>query len=245
MLPVLALNAWLRYDCITRSLAKLPGVDSILEIGTGLGAVGARLAARYGYVGLEPSKESCAVARRRIEPLGGTVICGDVTALDPGEVFALACAFEVIEHIEDDEGSLRLWRKHIRPGGWVMLSTPPFQSRFGPLDRGGGHYRRYEPDWMAELLVKTGFKEPRIWLYGFPLGYALEAARNGLATLSRKEKEGESFAERTESSGRWWQPPDWLAPVTQAATLPFRIMQRPFLGTRYGTGLFALAQRRD
>jgi len=117
-------------------------------------------------------------------------------------MFALACAFEVIEHIEDDEGSLRLWRKHIRPGGWVMLSTPPFQSRFGPLDRGGGHYRRYEPDWMAELLVKTGFKEPRIWLYGFPLGYALEAARNGLATLSRKEKEGESFAERTEASGQ-------------------------------------------
>lgn len=243
MLPVLALNAWLRYDCISRSLAALPGVDSILEVGTGLGAVGARLARRYGYVGLEPSRESCAVARSRIEPLGGTVICGDVTALDPGDMFAVACAFEVIEHIEDDAGSLRLWREHIHPGGWVMLSTPPFQSRFGPLDRASGHYRRYEPDWMAELLVQTGFKEPRIWLYGFPLGYALEAARNGLAALSRKEEV--SLAEHTEASGRWWQPPDWLAPVTQATTLPFRLMQRPFLGTRFGTGLFALAQRSD
>ncbi len=243
MLPVLALNAWLRYDCIARALAALPEVDSILEVGTGLGAVGARLARRYKYVGLEPSAESCAVARRRIEPLGGTVICGDVTALDPGDLFGLACAFEVIEHIEDDAGSLRLWREHIRPGGWVMLSTPPFQSRFGPLDRASGHYRRYEPDKMAELLLETGFNEPQVWLYGFPLGYALEAARNGLAALSRKEEV--SLAEHTEASGRWWQPPDWLAPVTQAATLPFRVIQRPFLRTRYGTGLFALAQRRD
>ena len=243
MLPVLALNAWLRYDCISRSLAALPGVDSILEVGTGLGAVGARLARRYGYVGLEPSRASCAVARSRIEPLGGTVICGDVTALDPGDMFAVACAFEVIEHIEDDAGSLRLWREHIRPGGWVMLSTPPFQSRFGPLDRASGHYRRYEPDWMAELLLQTGFKEPRIWLYGFPLGYALEAARNTLAAVSRKEKV--TLAEHTEASGRWWQPPNWLAPVTQAATLPFRVIQRPFLQTRLGTGLFALARRRD
>ena len=46
----------------------------------------------------------------------------------------LAVAFEVIEHIEDDAEALRLWREHLRPGGWVMLSTPPFQSRFGALD---------------------------------------------------------------------------------------------------------------
>jgi SAM-dependent methyltransferase len=241
--PVLALNAWLRYDCISRSLAELPGVDSILEIGPGLGAVGARLASRYGYVGLEPSKTSCAIAKSRIEPLGGTVICGDVKALAPEDIFAVACAFEVIEHIEDDAGALRLWREHIRPGGWIMVSTPPYQLRFGALDRVAGHFRRYEPDRMAELLVQTGFKEPRIWLYGFPLGYALEAARNTLAGLSRTERK--SLAERTEASGRWWQPPDWLAPVTQAATFPFRLMQRPFLRTRYGTGLFALAQRSD
>ena len=243
MLPVITLNAWLRYDCISRSLARLPEVDSILEIGPGQGALGARLARRYRYVGLEPSPESCAIARRYIEPAGGTVVCGEVTALDPGELFALAGAFEVIEHIEDDAGSLRLWREHLRPGGWVMLSTPPFQSRFGPLDRASGHCRRYEPDDMASLLLETGFKEPEIWLYGFPLGYALEAARSMLARMSRKD--GSTIAERTAASGRWKQPPNWLAPLTQAATLPFRVIQRPFLRTRLGTGLFAVAQRRD
>jgi SAM-dependent methyltransferase len=242
VLPVLALNAWLRYDCVARSLDRLPEVDSILEVGTGLGAVGARLARRYRYVGLEPSPTSYAAARRNIEP-AGRVICGDVTALDPGELFAMVVAFEVIEHIEDDAESLRLWRDHLRPGGWVMLSAPPFQSRFGPLDRASGHYRRYEPENMGRLLVDSGFKDPQIWLYGFPLGYALEGARNALASAGRQDDR--TLAEHTEASGRWWQPPNWMAPVTQAATFPFRVMQRPFLSSRLGTGLFALAQRRD
>jgi SAM-dependent methyltransferase len=240
VLPVLTLNAWLRYDCIERSLARLPEIDSILEVGPGLGALGARLARRYRYVGLEPSPEACAMARHNIEPVGGTVICGDATALDAGALFALVGAFEVIEHIEDDAASLRLWREHLRPGGWVMLSTPP---RFGPLDRAGGHYRRYEPEKMAELLLTAGFIEPQIWLYGFPLGYALEAARSVLARTSSKE--GITMAEKTADSGQWRQPPNWLAPLTAAATWPFRVIQRPFLNTRLGTGLFALAQRGD
>lgn len=243
MLPGLPLNAWLRYDCIVRSLAGLPEVDSILEIGTGLGAVGARLARRYTYVGLEPSPESCAIARRNIEPAGGKVICGDITALDAGELFALVGAFEVIEHIEDDAATLRLWREHVRPGGWVMLSAPPFQSRFGPHDRTVGHFRRYEPEQMAKLLVETGFTDPQVFLYGFPLGYALETARHVLARTSNQE--GSTMAEQTAASGRRRQPPKWLAPVTQGVTLPFRVIQRPFLHTRLGTGLFALAQRRD
>jgi SAM-dependent methyltransferase len=243
VLPLLTLNAWLRYDCIERSLARLPEVDSILEIGTGVGALGARLARRYTYVGLEPSPETCAIARSQIEPAGGTMICGDVTALDAGDLFALVGAFEVIEHIDDDAASLRMWREHLRPGGWVMLSTPPFQSRFGALDRAGGHYRRYEPEQMAELLAEAGFAEPQLSLYGFPLGYALEAARSLLARIPSAH--GSTMAEQTAASGRWRQPPNWLAPLTQGATLPFRVLQRPFLHTRLGTGLFALAQRRD
>jgi SAM-dependent methyltransferase len=243
VLPGLPLNAWLRYDCIARSIASLPDIDSILEIGTGKGAVGARLARRYEYVGLEPDPESYAIARANIEPAGGKVICGDVTALEPGETFALVGAFEVIEHIEDDAGTLRLWREHVRPGGWVMLSAPPFQSRFGPHDRTVGHFRRYDPEQMAKLLTDAGFSDPQILLYGFPLGYALEAARHGLARISGPV--GNTMAEQTAASGRRRQPPTWLAPITEGVTLPFRVLQRPFLRTRLGTGLFAVAQRRD
>jgi SAM-dependent methyltransferase len=240
VLPVITLNAWLRFDCIASALRKRPDVESILEVGTGVGALGARLARKYRYVGLEPDPVSCETARHNIEP-AGCVLCGDVTALQPGDVFDMVAAFEVIEHIEDDAGALRSWREHVRPGGWVMLSTPPFQSRFGPLDHAGGHFRRYEPELMRQLLLDTGFESPEILLYGFPLGYALEAARMMNARLSKPT--GTTMAEQTAASGRWAQPPNWLAPATQAATFPFRLLQRPFLRTRLGTGLFALARR--
>lgn len=237
------LNAWLRYDCIARSIASLPNIESILEIGTGKGAVGARLARRYRYVGLEPDPEAYAMARGNIEPSGGKVIRDDVSALGPADLFDLVGAFEVIEHIEDDAGTLRMWREHVRPGGWVMLSAPPFQSRFGPHDRTVGHFRRYEPEQMAELLNGAGFVDPQVFLYGFPLGYVLETARHMLARVSTPA--GSTMAEQTAASGRRRQPPRWLAPVTQGVTLPFRVIQRPFLRTRLGTGLFAVAQRRD
>lgn len=123
-----------------------------------------------------------------------------------------------------------------------MLSVPPYEARWGPSDVIAGHYRRYEPARLLDLLVASGFDEPRVSLYGFPLGFALQTARNVLARVSPTDG---SIAERTAASGRWHQPPDWLAPVTQAATAPFRVLQRPFLNTRLGTGLFAVARRRD
>ena len=240
MPPALPLNAWLRYDCVARELARLPGVDSVLEVGVGLGAVGARLALTYRYVGLEPSPESCEIARRNIEPAGGRVICGDIGALAPGEKFAVVAAFEVIEHIEDDHAVLAAWRAHVRPRGWVMLSAPPFQARYGPHDRSVGHYRRYEPQQMRKLLEESGFSEVRILLYGFPLGFALETARHVIARAS--DQKDKTMAEQTALSGRLRQPAAWLGPVTQGLTLPFRLLQRPFLNTELGTGLLAVAR---
>jgi 16S rRNA A1518/A1519 N6-dimethyltransferase RsmA/KsgA/DIM1 with predicted DNA glycosylase/AP lyase activity len=54
MAPPLTINGWLRYDVVARLLSGLPSVDTIIEIGTGMGSVGARLARHHRYVGVEP-----------------------------------------------------------------------------------------------------------------------------------------------------------------------------------------------
>jgi SAM-dependent methyltransferase len=240
-LPPLTLNAWLRYDVIRMLLRDGDEVERVLEIGAGGGAMGARLARRFEYVGVEPDARSFETARTRLAKVGhGTVVPGEASALDPSATFDLVCAFEVLEHIEDDAAALIAWRERLRPGGRILLSVPAHPSRFAAADRKAGHYRRYEPDQLAHLLHSVGFRDALVLSYGFPLGYLLEWGRNAVA---RRGEGKRSMAERTGQSGRYLQPPDWLSWPIRGVTAPFRWMQRPFLHTRLGTGLIALARR--
>jgi SAM-dependent methyltransferase len=213
----------------------------VLEVGAGQGAVGARLALSYRYVGVEPDQASCAVARSRIEPAGGQVVCGDISAVEPDASFDLVCAFEVLEHIERDAEAMASWVAHVRPGGWVMISVPPFQRRFGLTDRAVGHFRRYEPEQMRQLLLVSGLRDPQILLYGFPIGYALDAAKHTLARITTRT-DG-SLEERTAASGRWFQPKARLGGVITVLAAPFCLIQRPFHKTNLGSGLVAVAMR--
>lgn len=239
--PPFTLNAWLRYDLIERTLRALDGVESVLEIGAGRGALAARLAARYRYVGVEPDELSCEAAKAALRRVGsGEIVCGEVSALPPGDVFDAVCAFEVLEHIEDDAAALRSWRERARPGGRLLLSVPLYQRRYSAADRFVGHFRRYDPEPLGELLRETGFTDVRLMTFGFPLGHALEASRNLLARLASPD---ESREERTGASGRRFQPSARAGLATQALSAPFRLLQRPFYDTRLGAGLFAVALR--
>lgn len=244
-LPPLALNAWLRYDAINRLLPPPESVASILEIGVGRGGVGARLAQRTKrYVGVELDPESHEIAERNVCSVvpDARVLCGDVAAVvAPDETFDLVCAFEVVEHLEDDAGAIKAWSHYIRPGGHLMLSVPAFAERFGPWDELAGHFRRYDPATMTDLLTAAGFTDVKAVVYGFPLGFALEQARNVVARV-RNRRHTASVAERTTASARVMQPTSTRSVRSlELATLPFRALQRRVPDR--GTGLVVLARR--
>lgn len=199
--------------------------------------MGARLARRFRYVGYEPDPVSFRSAKRRIGS-HGTVI-NDVVPSEPSRLFHAIGAFEVLEHIEDDEATLRSWNRWLRPGGLIILSVPAHSRRFSHADRLVGHFRRYDRQSLEDLLRRCGFQEIRISAYGFPLGYLLESARN---LLARGRAVGE-MAERTRASGRLHQPPKYLAPLIRLGTAPFRWLQRGFVDTDLGTGYVAAGRR--
>ncbi len=232
-------NAWLRYDVIQRILP--PGITDVLEVGCGLGALGARLSQRYNYLGVEPDPTSFAVAQRRVSAAGSGEV-RNVTLESLGdERFDLVCAFEVLEHIEDDATALKEWGARLRPGGWLLLSVPAHQRRFGPADEMAGHFRRYDPAAMEALLTSCGFGAIEIRQYGFPLGYLLEAGRNQVGRRRVAAPASGSVAERTAGSGRLLQPSSArLGAAIRLGTAPFRVLQRPFTNT--GTGLVVLAR---
>lgn len=241
-MPPLAPRAWLRYDVVSRILDRL-APETALEIGCGQGAFGARLARRTDYLGVEPDADSFAVAYERITAVGGTVLNAASSDLDPGTTYDLVCAFEVLEHIEDDKGALAEWVTHLRPGGHLVLSVPAFQERFGPMDRHAGHFRRYSPEELTARLEEAGMSDIEITVYGWPLGYALEAVRNRIDAKKLTKVGDLSPEELTRSTGRTFQPRRTLSGRAIAvATAPFMALQR--LRPRAGTGLVAVAAKR-
>jgi 2-polyprenyl-3-methyl-5-hydroxy-6-metoxy-1,4-benzoquinol methylase len=239
--PPLTPMAWLRWDSITLALDQVRP-RRILEVGTGQGAMGWRLAQHAPYVGVEPDAQSFTIARDRLSVVpAAEVRNGDVSVVAAHERFDLVCAFEVLEHIDDDESALRAWRDRLEPGGHLLLSVPAHRDRFGACDVAVGHYRRYDRADIEAVLRATGFDVQWVRGYGAGLGHALEAWRNralaGESTSDRKQA--------TARSGRLWQPRAALGPVVAAGVTPFRLAQRPWSRRAAGVGYVVLAARVD
>lgn len=232
----------LRWDIVQRLLPVERGA-SILEVGCGEGAVAARLARRYDYLGVELDAASAATAAGRLAVIGrGEVRHGDLSSVEPARTFDLVLAFEVIEHIEDDVAALADWVRRLRAGGRLIVSTPAYQSRYGPMDELVGHFRRYEPARLAELLRDAGLSDAHVVHYGTPVAYVIEPVRNLIARRRIGPAQLESMAERTGHSGRMLQPRGrTLGVVIDAVTAPAKAVQRRF--PRRGPVLVASGRR--
>jgi glycosyltransferase involved in cell wall biosynthesis len=244
-LPPLTPHATLRWAVVAPLVASLvPG--RVLEIGCGRGAAGARIAALPGveYTGVEPDEQSYRAAAAVLGDLG-TVVNGtdDVVRDDGRGPWDMVCAFEVLEHLDDDRGALTRWRELTTPGGHLVLSVPAWQSRFGPMDEFVGHYRRYDPESLSGRLAETGWQEVRLVEYGQVAGPLLERVRNRVATRRMASPDAPRDQDaRTHGSGRLLQP------RRVATGLAVRVAMAPFAALRPvlpgpGTGLVAVARR--
>lgn len=118
--------------------------------------------------------ETC-VARLRSG--GAQAECGSATTLPFADrSFALVCAFDIVEHVEDDRSVLSEMARVLADDGRLVLSVPLFAARWTPFDAMCGHVRRYEPPAVLALLAEHGLEvvesggygmQPRQWLVDF------------------------------------------------------------------------------
>ncbi len=234
--PALSMGASLRLPLIERWL-RLLAPQSVVEVGCGMGAMGYRLATRFDYRGYEPDATSFDAAKRQLSGLPNADVRNSEIPDDPDRRFDLMVAFEVLEHIEDDQAAVELWSRWLNANGHLLLSVPANPERYGDMDAKVGHYRRYSRSRLAEVLGKAGFEVRGIESWGMPVGYLLETARN---VAARRRLQEASVG--TPGSGHLYQPPSTLGRTVELMMLPAALMQRPFRGTDHGIGFVAVGR---
>lgn len=151
----------------------------LLEVGCGNGALLHELA-QLGHraTGLETSAPARAMARAiaRAGESHQTIVAQP--ANDWHQRFDLVCAFDVLEHIEGDKDALDEWISWLRPAGYLCLSVPAHNHRWGAGDEWAGHYRRYDRQPLKKLLREHGLVIEHFECYGFPLANLTEAIGN-------------------------------------------------------------------
>jgi SAM-dependent methyltransferase len=126
----------------------------VLDLGAGIGTHSLQLVrVADEVVALEPDGELASILRARVDG-AVEVVEGDAASV-AGPFDAIVC-FNVLEHIADDEGTLRRLHELLAPGGALLLLVPAHPALYGTLDRSFGHERRYARRELHGKLVAAG-----------------------------------------------------------------------------------------
>ncbi|MBF0154793.1 MAG: class I SAM-dependent methyltransferase [Magnetococcales bacterium] len=163
----------------------------ILDLGSALGGNHPTCALHGEYVGLDLSPIATAHCRQRGVRL---MVAGDAQRLPFADAsFDLVVAFDIFEHLPDDQGSMReVWRV-LRPGGHVLFNVPCFQSLFSAHDLAFDHLRRYRKRAFVSKMASTGLRVEKASYWSFFIFPAVFFLRKVLkrATVDREEAESD------------------------------------------------------
>ena len=92
-------------------------------------------------------------ALSRLNAHGGLAVLGEITALPfPDCSFDLLCAFDIIEHIEDDRQAFSELGRVAKDDATVIFSVPLHPASWSAFDSLVGHVRRYDPNDLLAIL---------------------------------------------------------------------------------------------
>jgi SAM-dependent methyltransferase len=112
-----------------------------------------------------------AAAMARFRARGAAAAIGLINAMPFADAaFGLICAFDIVEHVDDDEAALAELARVAAPGAALLLSVPLHESAWTAFDDFVGHRRRYAPRELAAKLVRHGFAIERSAVYGMQPG---------------------------------------------------------------------------
>ena len=152
----------------------LPAKAKLLEIGCGTGH-NLRMLGEFGKVdALELDDEARGIAQKR---LGRKVMSAPLPELAgvKDRHYDLIGAFDVIEHIDDDEAAIASIASKLKPGGKFIMTVPAHQWMWSAHDVVNHHKRRYSKRSLRRLIEGSPLKLDRVGYFNsllFPVALA-------------------------------------------------------------------------
>ncbi len=169
--------------------AYFPAASRLLEIGCGTGYVLAGLARRFPgseLFGSDLHLAGLRFAAARVGP-AATLFQADARRLPFEHHFDVIGAFDVIEHIVEDEAVLREMHRAVRDGGGILITVPQHRFLWSGSDEAARHVRRYRAGELCGMVAAAGFEVVRPTSFVSLLFPAMVASR--LAGRLRRDRD--------------------------------------------------------
>jgi SAM-dependent methyltransferase len=203
----------------------------ILDAGCGSGRMLQELAA-YGEVsGIELDEDAAEMAAQRG---WGEVKVGRLEELPWDDAtFDLITSLDVVEHTPDDRVALAELRRVSKPGGWLLVTVPAYQTLWSLHDVANHHFRRYNRTTLTRPARDAGWEVERMTFFN-----SLPLAPAAVVRLAQRRKQMEDgYTPNVELS------PPWL---NSALDVPMRAEARWLgRGRKLPAGLSLLALLRN
>jgi len=135
-----------------------PKAVSLLEIGCGTGFVLSGFKEAFpnlALAGSEVFSEGLGFAAARLP--GVELFQMDARRIPFCEEFDVIGAFDVLEHIKQDEEVLAQMHQATRTGGGILITVPHHRFLWSPVDEFARHVRRYQTRELREKIKRAGF----------------------------------------------------------------------------------------
>lgn len=180
-------NWWYRERraIIARELRRLGRPGRALDIGAA-GGGNTRVLCAHGWqaVATDYSERAVELARER----GLPTMHADARRLPMGAAeFDLVTAFDVLEHIEEDDDAIAEIVRVLRPGGTALIAVPCDMALWSAHDVAVGHVRRYTRDGLRALVEGAGLIIDDLWSWNVLL--------RPVAAWRRRKSTGSDLAE--------------------------------------------------
>ena len=140
-----------------------PGAKSFFEVGCGTGFVLAGLHEKFPRMRLAGSEifaDGLAIAKARVPKV--ELYQMDARRISFEGEFDVVGAFDVLEHVIEDENVLVQMFNAVRPGGGLLLTVPQHPFLWSASDQYAMHQRRYNRAELRTKVESAGFLIERI-----------------------------------------------------------------------------------